>query len=584
MSGVVPISSIFETLLLVLTPTMPLILAAALLRHSARERVIRLAPWAALPALIAAGTSTGALLDIPWLLLGGRLGADEISRVFLYFTSVLWLVSGIYARTYLAGDKRLARFFAFYLLAMSGNLGLIVAQDVLVFYLFFALMSLASYGLIVHKQDSRSLRAGRVYIYMFVLGEVLLFSGLVVGAWQAGTLDLHQFHENIHSTLAIALLFLGFGIKAGALPLHFWLPLAHTAAPAPASAVLSGAMINAGLLGWMRFLPLGHAALPEWSLLCIACGLGAAIYGVLVGLFQEQPKTVLAYSSISQMGLMTFGVGLGLAAPELWPLCLSVVLLYAVHHAFAKGALFLGVGVAAAAGSGIAQRRWLIGGLLLPAAALAGLPFTSGAVAKLGLKALTHALPAPWPEWMAVLLSVIAAGTTILMIRFLYLAWPRGSGPPRLPTGLWLPWAVLLIIVMFGAWLWPETNSVALQTLSVTTIWQALWPAGMAGIISWAAWTLGRKANIKVAFRIPAGDIVVAGEWFEEKLGLPWTVSGDRPGQRLRTKMLAWRWSSASPKILDRDWSVEEWLGRWHTFGVLFLLMVVAIGIILVLA
>lgn len=582
MSSAVSTPSIIETLLLVLSPLMPLILVVALLRRSARELVVRLAPWAALPALIAAGKTSGALLDMPWLLLGARLGGDEISRVFLFFTAVLWLISGIYARAYLAEDDRRARFFAFYLLAMSGNLGLIVAQDVATFYMFFALMSLSSYGLIVHKRDPQSLRAGRVYIYLFVLGEVLLFAGLLLGAWHAGTLDLNRFHDNAQGDVVIALLFFGFGIKAGALPLHVWLPLAHTAAPTPASAVLSGAMINAGLLGWLRFLPLGFAALPEWSLLCIVAGLGAAIYGVLIGLFQDQPKTVLAYSSISQMGLMTFGVGLGLADPVLWPVCLSAVLIYALHHALAKGALFLGVGIAV--GSGAIRRRWVVAGLLLPAAALAGLPFTSGAAAKLGLKSLAHVLPAPWPEWMAILLSVIAAGTTLLMIRVVYLAWPRATVLSRLPAGLWLPWTVLLVIVASCAWVWPVASGAALQTLSATGIWQALWPAGVAGIISRVAWTLSRKADLKPAIRIPAGDIVVAGEWFEAKLGLLWNHAADRIRRRPGKIELALRWLPAGAGISDRVWALEQWLGRWHIVGTIFVLMIVLFTIIMALA
>ncbi len=356
MSGAASTASIFETLLLVLSPFMPLVLVVALLRQSTRELVIRLAPWAALPALMATGVTSGALLDIPWLFLGAHLGVDEISRVFLFFTSVLWLLSGIYARSYLAEDSRRAQFFGFYLLAMSGNLGLILAQDVLIFYLFFALMSLSSYGLIVHRRDPQSIRAGRVYIYLFVLGEVLLFAGLVVGAWHAGSLDLNQFQETVQGDMVIALLFLGFGIKAGALPLHFWLPLAHTAAPTPASAVLSGAMINAGLAGLAAVSAAGTGRVARmelavyrrraWRGHLMACWLGC---------FRNQPKTVLAYSSISQMGLMTFGVGLGMAAPVLWPLCLSAILIYALHHALAKGALFLGVGIAVASGPNPAQ-------------------------------------------------------------------------------------------------------------------------------------------------------------------------------------------------------------------------------------
>lgn len=584
MSGDMSAASFLEIAALMLVPVLPLVFAAALVPRRWRGLVIRLAPWATLPSLIAVVVSSGATLDLPWLLLGVRFGVDGVGQIFLFFTSALWLLAGIYARSHLAGDAGRTRFFAFFLLSMSGNLGLIVAQDVLSFYLFFALMSFSSYGLIVHKRDPEALRAGRVYIYLVVLGEVLLFTGLVLGSWHAGTLSLDQFANTHQSNLTISLLLAGFGIKAGALPLHVWLPLAHPVAPTPASAVLSGAMIKAGLLGWLRFLPLGQVALPEWSLLCIAAGLGAAIYAVLVGLFQDEPKTVLAYSSISQMGLMTVGVGIGMAAPELWPLCLSAILIFAMHHAFAKGALFLGVGVAAATGSASTQRGWVVAGLLLPALALAGLPFTSGAVAKLGLKSLTHFLPEPWPYWVALLLSLAAVGTTFLMARFMYLVWVQGSGQSRLTAGLWLPWTVLLIAVALSMWLWPEASDLALQTLSLAEFSHALWPAGVGAIGAWAVWTLARKAVIRVAFRIPAGDILSAALWLLKRLGRAWSFVSDRFRQHVKDREAAWHRTIASISAFDGERLVEIQLRRWDIFGIIFLSILVLIFVMLALA
>ncbi|MGE5306870.1 MAG: proton-conducting transporter membrane subunit [Alphaproteobacteria bacterium] len=119
-----------------------------------------------------------------------------------------------------------------------------------------------------------------------------------------------------------------FAIKAGALGLRFWLPLADPAAPVPASAVLSGAMIKAGLLGWLRFLPLGEASLPGFGYFVIAGGLGAAFFVTLIGVTQKNPKTLLAYSSISQMGIITTGVGTGLVQPGILTLvaCFSYTL------------------------------------------------------------------------------------------------------------------------------------------------------------------------------------------------------------------------------------------------------------------
>jgi hydrogenase-4 component B len=119
--------------------------------------------------------------------------------------------------------------------------------------------------------------------------------------------------------LAVGLLAAGFAVKAGIMPLHVWLPLAHPAAPVAASAVLSGALIKAGLIGWLRLLPLGGAAWPGWGTVFVVVGLTTAIAGALIGVAQTRPKVVLAYSSVSQMGIIATLVGVGLLAPAAAP-------------------------------------------------------------------------------------------------------------------------------------------------------------------------------------------------------------------------------------------------------------------------
>ena len=183
--------------------------------------------------------------------------------------------------------------------------------------------------------------------------------------------------------------------------LHVWLPLAHPAAPAPASAVLSGAMIKAALLGWLRFLPLGEEALGGWGHLLFLLGSITVIYGFLVGLVQTNPKVVLAYSSVSKMGLMTALLGLGLANPALAPALLTGLVLFAAHHGLAKGALFLGVGVAHAS-----PARWVVPALAIPALVLAGAPFTSGALTKQLLEAPLQELQGAWAAAMPLLLTL----------------------------------------------------------------------------------------------------------------------------------------------------------------------------------
>ncbi|HSB24135.1 MAG TPA: complex I subunit 5 family protein, partial [Burkholderiaceae bacterium] len=365
---------------------LPLFAAVLLVRPLRRLRV--LLPLAALPALAVALLAPPGAVDLPWLFLGARFGLDDCSRIFLLFTAALWLAGGLHAAGYLHGDPRRDTFWLFWLGAMAGNFGLVLALDAASFYVFFALMSFASYGLVVHARTPEAVEAGRVYLALVVVGELALFAAIALAWHAAGSLRFDaiaaSLDESPQRDAVIALTLVGFGIKVGALPLHVWLPLAHPVAPTPASAVLSGAMIKAGLLGWLRMLPLGGAAALAWGETLIALGLAAAFAAALAGATQRQAKAALAYSSISQMGFITVAVGVALAIPAAAPAAITAATLYAFHHALAKGALFLGVSLAGAA-TPWARAMWMLG-VALPALALAGAPLTSGYAAKTALK------------------------------------------------------------------------------------------------------------------------------------------------------------------------------------------------------
>jgi len=304
---------------------------------------------------------------------------------------------------------------------------------------------------------------------------------------------------------------------------------------------------------------------------------------LLVGLLQDEPKAVLAYSSISQMGLITVGLGVGMAAPEIWPLCLSVILVYAFHHAFAKGALFLGVGIAAAGGAAN-QRGSIVAGLLLPALALAGLPFTSGAVAKIGLTKLIDHLLLTWPDWIAALLSLVAVGTTCLMARLLYLVWYQGPGHLQKTTGLWLPWLALLNVVAFSIWLWPAADIGTLRTISLAGSWHALWPVTAGATGAWVAWTLAYKGLLKFPYRIPVGDILVVAAWFSGRVGSTWSFIIDRVRQYTRDKQWNRRQITSGVTGFDALWQLEIRISRWETWGAIFVAMLVLVFLMLALA
>ena len=541
---------------------LPLIMVPVVLKIRLGTFGILVIPLAAAPSFILSVWAVpGVEVEASWLLLGMRFGIDDISRSFLLFTSVLWTVSGVYARTYLINDRNINRFFAFYLVTMAGNFGLILAQDMVSFYLFFTIMSFAAFGLITHDANSAARRAGKVYIVLVVAGEVLLVSGMLLIAGNVESFAFDDIHSGIvtspNCNIIIGLILAGFGIKVGILPLHVWLPVAHSVAPTPASAVLSGAMIKAGLIGWLRFLPLGEIALPLWGTLCVVIGLTAAFYGVFVGLVQRNPKTVLAYSSISQMGFMTVAIGVGLAVPEAVSLAMIAVMFYSIHHSLAKGALFLGVGVVENAGATGFQRLLLFAGLLLPVLSISSAPFTSGALAKLTLKSLLYTTTMPW---LAAIVSLASVGTTLIMGRFLYLLWKNaGKTKSSLRCWLWLPWTLLLICVIFVTWL--SVPDKRLSLLIKTVSLSALWPVVTGTFLVWAVLRWGNKVSIinKIP-EIPSGDLLVLVEPSVQRLRGDWKTYIGLVFSWPQS-VLAGRLGPKGNNFVHKE--MTEWMERW---------------------
>jgi len=585
--------------LLVTSLAVPVGLALIWIFRPLRGAVVALAPWAALPALVLAllklfDRSGSVAMAWGGISTGLRLELDGTGGPFLLLTSLLWVAAGAFARSYHADDEGRERFFAFFALTMTGNLAVVLAGDVLTFYVAFAVMTFSAYGLVVHRRDAVALRAGRVYIVLALAGEAALLMGIfslgaaaggqvgfgteLAASWQAlagggapgansagasgvGPIGVGPFGISPFGSTAVVatLLVIGFGVKAGILPLHVWLPLAHPVAPTAASALLSGAMIKAGLLGWLRFLP-EDQAIPLLGGALVGIGALGALYGVAVGLAQEDPKTVLAYSSVSQMGSMAIGVGVLILAPPLAGVLLPAIALYALHHGLAKGALFLSVGVAGWKAPDRSRESsparhlpawWthcVLVGASFPALALAGAPLTSGAGAKTALKGTLGELGGAWYAILDPFLLIAATGTTVLMVRFLFTlrqavaaAGPegensRGQAQPQhaagrrpqnlrqdlqetlrrgrqwnLPWGLLLPWGALSVLVAVGAWWMPHTVAFLPGTelpSPLTGLPSLLGPVlvgtGIGGMIVWRPRLAGRWGEL----RIPPGDLL----------------------------------------------------------------------------
>ena len=410
--------------------------------------VARFAPWlrralvmAPAIGLVLAFLPPAGQFEMPGLLLGSRFGVDGVNRVFLVVTALAWLAASVLAASYLLAAARPRRFLTCFVLAMGGNFALVLSQDAVSFFTGFAVMSLAAYGLVNHRGDTASTYAGRVYIVLAIAGEVLLFAALIGLVHSAGQIQFPLDFDAPPPDWAIACAVLGFGVKAGMLPLQMSIPLSYGAAPLAGGVALAGAMLNAGLLGWLRWLPLGSVEASAWGLIFTGVGLLGAAWGVVQGVRQSSPTALLGYSSISQVGLMMLFIGAGFLAPDQWPLFLPLLGYFVLHHACAKTALFCASsGQVPAVGP-----RWLWWAVFsLPGLALIGVPLSSGYLAKAGLLEVVTA-PGVGLATLAPWLTLATAGTTVLMARWLYLViYAPQPGTPPAPA----PWVALVLVVL----------------------------------------------------------------------------------------------------------------------------------------
>ena len=450
----------------------------------ARTRMLALLVLAPVPALAAALLAVGeAPLAMPEAFYRATLALDVPGAMLLGAAAILWMAAAVYASTYLRGEPNTGSFAAWWLTAMAGNFGVFMAADMASFYLFLAMGSIGAYGLIMHNITSVSRRAGVAYVGFALVGEACVLMGLVLLAagTPANSLLIRDAVAALPTSpwrdLTLSLLVSGFGLKIGLVPLHLWMPLAYTAAPAPAAAVLSGAAVKAGVIGLIRFLPF-DTALPGIGSALAAAGIISTFYGVAIGINRSNPKTVLAYSSVSQMGVLATLLGMGLATAN-GGVTLAAGF-YAAHHVLVKGALFLATGIVVASRS---RSRWPI---LVPAAivalGLAGLPFTGGYLAKAAVK------PFIGEGAFGIFAALSSAGTALLMLHFidcLMKAVPRNEDEPA-PIGLTLPWLVMVFAAIVVPWaLSPSAIPGQPSDLfDPSNLWDAIWPILIGGAVA----------------------------------------------------------------------------------------------------
>jgi multicomponent Na+:H+ antiporter subunit D len=285
----------------------------------------------------------------PW---GILLVSDGLSSVMLVIINVVAFLSIIYSTKYMSAYTAKPKYYSLFLLMLAGMNGVVITGDLFNLYVFLEIASIASYALVGFGCEHEELEASFKYLILGSVASTVILFGIAFLYSMTGTLNMPDLARQIEIVginkavaFVIAMFIMGFGLKASSVPFHAWLPDAHPSAPAPISAMLSGVLIKAiGVYAMARIMfdVIGANAIVSSILMFL--GALSMVVGVLLALGQKDIKRMLAYSSISQVGYITMGLGLGLN-PNVPPLVAALGLFgglyHLVNHAAFKSLLFL---------------------------------------------------------------------------------------------------------------------------------------------------------------------------------------------------------------------------------------------------
>ena len=489
--------------------------------------------------VLVSGQSQSLRLAWPLPLGSANMEIDPLSAVFAAAIALVTMLAAVYGSEYLqthAGRKNLGVSWFFFNLLAASMLLVVVAWNGVLFLISWELMSLSSFFLVTQDDEKESVRrAGWIYLVAMHLGTAFLLALFLLLGKNAGSLDFERLSTAAApSGVFFLLAVIGFGTKAGFIPMHVWLPEAHPAAPSHVSAVMSGVMIKTGIYGLLRMLTLLGPPPAWWGWTFVAIGVVSGILGVLYALSQHDLKRLLAYHSVENIGIIALGLGVGVLGisygnPMMAALGLTGGLLHVVNHAVFKSLLFLGAGsVLDATGTGELDR---LGGLLkrmpvtgttflIGAAAISGLPPLNGFVSEFliylgaiaGLGSQAQIAPA-WP-----LMSVLVVGGLALIgglaaacftkaFGIVFLGEPRSNEAAHAhEAGAAMRWpmivlAGLCVLIGLAAPLWPQV----LQSAVVVIVPESL----KEGVMASTSQTVGPLTGIVFGSYLLLGLIVL---------------------------------------------------------------------------
>src|SRR3989454_6313713 len=374
-----------------------------------------------------------------WAVPGGSLALrlDALSALFLLPAFLMSGLCALYGHEYLVATRlgdRPGRAWFFFNILVGSIVVVLLARNAVLFLVAWEVMAVSSFVLVTLEDEEEQAReAGWTYLVASHLGTAVIITLFALLGRRAGSLDFRDFAavaggEGSLPGLLFILALVGFGVKAGLMPLHVWLPEAHPAAPSHVSALMSAVMIKTGIFGIVRALGFLGPPAAWWGWVLVGTGAVSGIVGVLFALAQRDLKRLLAYSSVENIGIITMGLGVGVlgissGTPWLAALGFAGALLHVVNHAIFKGLLFLGAGaVLTATGTRDMERlggllrlaRWTGVTFLVGAAAISGLPPLNGFVSEFVILVGAVKGVAALPAETVVPLLLVAGGLALI--------------------------------------------------------------------------------------------------------------------------------------------------------------------------
>ena len=323
---------------------------------------------------------------------------DGFRTLYGCITAFLWLVTSIFSQEYFANTNNGNRYWLFNLLTFGATIGVFFSADFRTAFLFFEAMSLTSYALVAHDENPAALRAAETCLAVAIIGGLAMLMGMLMLQQTLGTLEFSALYkissglkDNSPLYLPGALLTVGFGAKAGMFPLHIWLPKAHPAAPAPASALLSGILIKTGVFGIAAVSCNIFFNDYTWAVALLIPSAITMVLGAVLAVFSNDLKRTLACSSVSQIGLILTGIAMQIFLGEHNALAVRGTLLHMLNHSLSKLVLFSAAGIVymncheleldKIRGFGRGKPLFLFV-FFMAAFSICGLPFWSGYISK----------------------------------------------------------------------------------------------------------------------------------------------------------------------------------------------------------